>query len=155
MTASHQSALGDLRRAIDHLPAHTREVMIVAVARDTVIVGADTDRNGGACPMLAAHRRGARADFVAFAEAWDHFTGVARQNVCRHATPHERAVLTAQLQDSLDAIEEAADLGGAIAAHQALARSRRADEAASLGRDWLDDPRACPVRPSPRHLALA
>lgn len=161
MAFQQQHALNDLRRAVDRLPTSTREVMLVALARDVVIVGADTDRDGGACPMLAAHRRGARANFVAFAQAWDRFTGVAGRDVSRRATADELAALTGLLRESLDGVEESADLSAAITDHQALvrggreqapvdlsaaitdhqsmARARRAHEAADVGHDWLDE----------------
>src|SRR4051812_7266605 len=38
-----------------------------------IIVGAGSDRHGGMCPMLAAHRHGGRTSFVSFAHAWDRF----------------------------------------------------------------------------------
>jgi len=114
----HQ-AVTELRRAIDGLPGRTREAMLEGIGHDPVITGAYKDRDGGVCPMLAAHRRGARADFVAFAGAWDRLTGVNGQGICRRATPRELEVLAHQLEESLDE-GPPADLGAAVAEHQAL-----------------------------------
>jgi len=64
-----------LRRTIDCLPVATREAMLAGVrAGERIIVGAYVDGRGGVCPMLAAHRRGARTNFLSFARAWDRFT---------------------------------------------------------------------------------
>ena len=53
----------------------TREAMLAGVrASSAIIVGAYVDGEGGVCPMLAAHRRGGRTDFLSFARAWDRFT---------------------------------------------------------------------------------
>ena len=54
---------------------------------DRIIVGAYSDRSGGVCPMLAAHRCGGRTDFRSFARAWDRFTGAGRR--ARKATERE------------------------------------------------------------------
>ena len=150
--------------------------MIEGIARNAVITGAYTDRDGGVCPMLAAHRQGARADFVAFAGAWDRFTGVDGRQICRRATSREIGGLVAQLEESLRdggppsdlavAITEhqtlartrharvpRADLAAAIADHQALARARREREASGVGLDWLhggDDAPPVPRTPAPR-----
>jgi hypothetical protein len=108
----------DLRRAIDCLPVRTREAMLAAV-RDAqpIIVGAYVDGEGGVCPMLAAHRRGGRTDFLAFARAWDRFTGAGRRS--RRASRRELGVLVAHLEASL--LEDAApDLARAILEHRAL-----------------------------------
>ena len=119
MRRNCQQALTELRRAIDGLPGRTREAMLEGIGHDPVITGAYKDRDGGVCPMLAAHRRGARADFVAFAGAWDRLTGVNGQGICRRATPRELEVLAHQLEESLDE-GPPADLGAAVAEHQAL-----------------------------------
>src|SRR3712207_7577220 len=47
-------------RAIDCLPERTKIAMLDGIAANTIIVGAYTDRRGGVCPMLAAHRHGGR-----------------------------------------------------------------------------------------------
>lgn len=166
----------ELRRAIDGLPSRTREAMLEGMSRNSVITGAYTDPHGGVCPMLAAHRQGARADFVAFAGAWDRFTGVDGRSICRRATQREIGALVAQLEESLQsggppsdltaAIAEhkalararyvevpRSDLAAAIAEHQSLARARREREASGVGLDWLhggDDAPLAPIPPVPR-----
>jgi hypothetical protein len=180
-----QPAVTDLRRAIDGLPGRTREAMLEGIGRESVITGAYTDRHGGVCPMLAAHRQGARANFVLFAGAWDSFTGVNGLDISRRATPRELGALVAQLEESLQsqgppsdlaaAIAEHkllartrrdpgpwSDLSAAIADHQMLARARREREASGVGLDWLHGGDVAPQpeesRPQPRRqrtLALA
>ncbi len=133
----------ELRRAIDCLPVHTREAMLAGVrAQQPIIVGAYVDREGGICPMLAAHRRGGRTDFLSFARAWDRFTGVGRRS--RRATARELAVLVAHLQASL--LEDAApELDLAISAHRELQARNRAREADPRG-----EIRARRLAPPPR-----
>jgi hypothetical protein len=72
--------------------------MLAAVEDEGVIVGAYIDRAGRVCPMLAAHRRGARTEARKFARAWDAFGGARRP---RLATEREREILVALLQESL------------------------------------------------------
>ena len=116
----------ELRSAIDCLPASTREAMLEGLdAGEPIIAGAYVDGRGGVCPMLAAHRRGARTNFLSFARAWDRF---ARTRGARRATPRELAILTNQLQSSLVATPEL-DLQRAIAAHQELLRRQLAAQA--------------------------
>jgi hypothetical protein len=136
MRARQHTPLHDLRLAIDCLPLRTREAMLEGVREDDIIVGAYSDRSGGVCPMLAAHRHGGRTAFVSFAHAWDRFSGAKR---ARRATERELRVLTAQLEAS---ILSEADLGGAIRDHQAIARDRRAREARRTGLGWLRERRA-------------
>ena len=57
----------DLRTAIDCLPLATRKAMLEGVEANRIIVGAYTDRKGGVCPMLAAHRNGGRTSLASFA----------------------------------------------------------------------------------------
>jgi hypothetical protein len=123
----------DLRRAIDCLPERTKHAMLEGIAANTIIVGAYSDRRGGVCPMLAAHRHGGRTDLLAFAHAWDRFCGARRP---RRATERELAVLKAHLEASLYEASRT-DLAAAIADHQAAARERRAEEARRLGLGWL------------------
>ena len=78
----------DLRIAVECLPSTTRAAMLEGVRTWPIIVGAYTDRRGGVCPMLAAHRCGGRTDFLAFARAWDRFTHAKRP---RRATEREVA----------------------------------------------------------------
>jgi hypothetical protein len=136
MRARAHTPVDDLRLAIDCLPLRTREAMLEGVRTGDIIVGAYSDRSGGVCPMLAAHRHGGRTSFVSFAHAWDRFSGAKR---ARRATPRELRVLTTQLQASILA---EADLARAIADHQAIARDRRAREARRVGLGWLRDRRA-------------
>ncbi len=123
----HARTIRELRLAIECLPAGTREAMLQGV-RDSprIIVGAYTDGEGGVCPMLAAHRRGARTSFLSFARSWDRYTGARRR---RPATGRELRTLVALLEGSL-LDEERVDLGGAIVEHAALRahseRERRA-----------------------------
>jgi len=131
MRARSHTPIDDLRLAIDCLPLRTREAMLEGIRANDIIVGAYSDRAGGVCPMLAAHRHGGRTSFVSFAHAWDRFSGAKR---ARRASERELRVLTAQLEAS---ILSEADLGAAIADHQQVARDRRAREARSTGRDWL------------------
>ena len=135
MRRRRRSTIEDLRLAIDCLPVTTRRAMLAGIRDATIIVGAYTDRDGGICPMLAAHRNGGRTDCIAFAHAWDSFTGAKRP---RRATRREVRILERQLEASLAMEQDAADLTAAIAEHQALGRRRRADEAAATG-FLLDD----------------
>jgi len=138
MHRSRRSSIEDLRLAIDCLPVRTRRAMLAGVCDNEIIVGAYSDRHGGVCPMLAAHRNGGRTNFISFARAWDRFAGSKH---ARRATERELAVLISHLEASLLA-EEHVDLGGAVTEHQALARERRAREARRVGFGWLGDRRA-------------
>src|SRR4051794_8210019 len=129
-----RSPIEDLRLAIDCLPVRTRRAMLEGIRSHEIIVGAYSDRAGGVCPMLAAHRCGGRTSFISFAPAWDRFTHPKR---ARAATERELRALEAHLIASLLAESTDADLGGAIAQHQALVRGRKADEARRLGLGWL------------------
>src|SRR5256885_11467206 len=133
---SRRSNREDLRRAVDCLPRRTQVAMLEGIRANDIIVGAYTDRKGGVCPMLAAHRCGGRTDFLAFAHAWDRFTNAKR---ARLATPREIKTLVSYLRASLAEAEglRTDDLGGAIADHQAIARRRRETEAHRLGLSWL------------------
>ncbi|MHB8234418.1 MAG: hypothetical protein ACYDHT_07170 [Solirubrobacteraceae bacterium] len=115
-------AVERLRLAIDCMPVATREAMLAGVrGNERVIAGAYVDRSGGVCPMLAAHREGARTDFISFARTWDRFTRAGRES--RPATERELRVLVTQLEDSLcDA--DGLELDEAIKEHRAL-RGRR------------------------------
>ena len=142
MPRTRRSPIEDLRLAIDCLPIRTRQAMLAGVGDNEIIVGAYSDRRGGVCPMLAAHRNGGRTNFISFARAWDRFAGSKH---ARRATDREIAVLISHLEASLLA-EEHVDLGGAVSDHQALARERRAREARRVGLGWLRERRA-PERP--------
>jgi hypothetical protein len=111
----------ELRLAVECLPLRTREAMLDGVlSSPRIIVGAYTDREGGVCPMLAAHRRGGRTNFLSFARSWDRFTHARRR---RRATRHELAVLVGLLRASL-MDEESCDLARAIDEHSELLASR-------------------------------
>ena len=130
-----RSPIEDLRLAIDCLPVRTRVAMLEGVRANEIIVGAYTDRRGGVCPMLAAHRCGGRTDFLAFAHAWDRFTHAKR---ARRATQREISVLVSYLEASLIEDElDGNDLRAAIRDHQAAGRRRREAEATRLGLGWL------------------
>ncbi len=116
---------------VDCLPLRTREAMLEGIDANEIIVGAYSDREGGVCPMLAAHRCGGRTSFISFARAWDAFTGAKR---ARRATQRELLVLRSHLEASIVAEADGpsrGDLGAAIGAHQASARARREREAAA------------------------
>jgi hypothetical protein len=89
----------DLRTAIDCLPIQTRRAMLAGVEANRIIVGAYTDRDGGVCPMLAAHRNGGRTSLASFARAWDRYTDAPRAP--RPATERELNTLTAMLEASI------------------------------------------------------
>jgi hypothetical protein len=89
----------DLRLAVDCLPLATRRAMLDAIATSRIIVGAYTDRQGGVCPMLAAHRNGGRTSLASFARAWDRYTGAPRRS--RPATDRELNTLRAMLEASI------------------------------------------------------
>jgi hypothetical protein len=115
-------AVERLRLAIDCMPVATREAMLVGVrGNERVIAGAYVDGSGGVCPMLAAHRRGARTDLISFARTWDRFTRAGRTS--RPATERELRILVTQLEDSL-CEADGLELDQAISEHRAL-RSRR------------------------------
>ena len=138
----------DLRRTIDCLPVRTREAMLEGVrGEDRIIVGAYTDRSGGICPMLAAHRRGGSTSFLSFARSWDRFTRAGRK--VRQATRRELAILIAQLEASLLS-EAPGALGRAIEEHRALSARRAAAQADP--RDEIQAERLCVPRFKPMAL---
>jgi hypothetical protein len=120
-SASHVERL---RTAIDCLPLATRQAMLAGVrANERIVVGAYVDGHGGVCPMLAAHRMGARTDFLSFARSWDRFARAAGKP--RAASERELRILIAQLEASVHG-DSAMELDVAIAEHRALlARGRR------------------------------
>jgi hypothetical protein len=137
--SSRRDAREDLRLAVRCLPHHTRVAMLEGVRTNDIIVGAYTDRRGGVCPMLAAHRCGGRTDFLAFAHAWDRFTHAKRP---RRATEREVQTLVSYLEATLLETADLADLDEAIGDHQSLARARREREAWRLGLTWARPERA-------------
>lgn len=95
-----------LKRAVDELPVTTRRAMLSALDSEELIVGAYADRRGRACPMLAAHRLGARTDVGTFPRAWDSFGRASRP---RPATDRELEILRALLEESLQGTPAAAN----------------------------------------------
>ena len=117
-----RTAIERLRLAIDCLPVATREAMLEGVrASERVIAGAYVDAEGGVCPMLAAHRRGTRTDFLSFAKSWDGFART--KSGARAATRREVAILVTQLEDSI-ASASGLELDAAISEHRELRRRR-------------------------------
>lgn len=129
-----RSTIEDLRLAIDCLPLRTREAMLEGIRTNDIIVGAYSDRDGGICPMLAAHRNGGRTSFISFARAWDAFAGGRR---ARRATRREILVLESHLEASILHETGRTDLGEDIDAHRRLLRDRKTREAAKTGFGWL------------------
>jgi hypothetical protein len=89
----------DLRTVIDCLPIQTRRAMLDGIESNSIIVGAYTDRKGGVCPMLAAHRNGGRTSLASFAHAWDRYTGARGRP--RPASQRELNTLRAMLEASI------------------------------------------------------
>ena len=124
-----------LRNAVAALPHHTKLAMLRGVSSNRVIVGAYTDKRGGVCPMLAAHRNGGRTDFGTFARAWDQFTAARRP---RRASAREVRALKGYLEVSL--------IRDGVTLHEGIATG------------WADRPLADEVREvqaSRRRLAAA
>jgi hypothetical protein len=159
----HTNPVEGLRLAVDCMPVATRQAMLDGLlATERIITGAYTDQQGGVCPMLAAHRRGGRTDFISFAKSWDRFTRSG--GASRRASEREVRILIAQLQASL-AEAEGLELDRAIAEHRALVADRRRRN--PLRRSDAHDPageiRARRIRPgrreaprlSPRSLSFS
>jgi hypothetical protein len=115
----------DLRLAIDCMPRTTRQAMLDGITSNRIIVGAYTDRHGGVCPMLAAHRHGGRTALASFARAWDRYTNAHGRP--RPATERELRMLKAMLQASLYSEDSRSDLTAAVSELKA-AKGRRARE---------------------------
>jgi hypothetical protein len=93
--------------------------MLDGIDASRIIVGAYTDRQGGICPMLAAHRRGGRTNLASFARAWDRYTR-AKTGRPRPATGREVRTLRTMLEASvsLEELGGDGDLGRAIHEHR-------------------------------------
>ena len=113
--------------AIDCMPSTTRQAMLDGITSNRIIVGAYTDRRGGVCPMLAAHRHGGRTALASFARAWDRYTNAHGRP--RPATERELRTLKAMLQASLYSEDSRSDLTEAVSQLKA-AKERRAREEA-------------------------
>jgi len=134
-----------LRLTIDCLPLATRAAMLEGVRDcERIIVGAYTDEHGGVCPMLAAHRRGGRTNFLSFAHAWDRFTRAGRH--ARSATGRERAILIGQLEASLLSAGDV-DLDQAIHEHRGVVRRREREQRDPRGEILVKRRRPRPRRP--------
>lgn len=106
----------ELRSMVDQLPLAVRIAMLEGVRAERIIAGGYADGRGGICPMLAAHRHGARWSFPDFARTWDEFAEAPIEGL-RDADPcHVQAlaeVLASSIEDDLrtDAtIPDAVDL---------------------------------------------
>ena len=129
-------AIEDLRRAIDCLPVDTRVAMLQGVRSNDIIVGAYTDRKGGVCPMLAAHRCGGRTSLATFAKAWDRYTKAGPR--ARPASDRELRTLTAMLEASLT--EDGylnASLSETVASVKAARRADAERAARGASQSWL------------------
>src|SRR3954449_6827213 len=102
--------------------------MLDGIEANEIIVGAYTDRRGGVCPMLAAHRHGGRTNLASFAKAWDRYTGARRRP--RPATQRELRTLRAMLEASL--FYGGSELAAAAAEHQ-RSREQRAESRVDTG----------------------
>jgi hypothetical protein len=121
----HRNTAERLRIAVELLPRHTREAMLRGIDSNRIIVGGYTDRDGGVCPMLAAHRNGGRTSFASFARAWDAFTGAGRRP--RRASRREIRALRTYLEMSLLEDDTRSPAGASLAA---IADQIRADRRA-------------------------
>ena len=124
MRTRRRATIEDLRLTVQCLPRHTRVAMLEGLRTNEIIVGAYS-RDGGICPMLAAHRAGGRTNMISFAKAWDRFAlGGARVTRPRRATSRELNVLVAHLEASLlDEEAPQTELGAAIESHRRLLAS--------------------------------
>jgi len=121
-----------LRHVVDCLPYDTRVAMLQGLQRyDRIIVGAYSDRSGGVCPMLAAHRCGGRTDFRSFARAWDRFTGAGRR--ARKASEREVRTLIAQIEASIWREEELRAEVAALGRGQSASAERRPEPGSDGG----------------------
>ena len=131
-----------LRFAVEALPTRTREAMLKGIDSNPIIVGAYVDRDGGVCPMLAAHRNGGRTSLASFARAWDRYTGAKRP---RRATRRELRTLRSLLEARLSGDEGTEP--GSMAEAAAQIRSERAAiaEREALANDSVELP--TPLQP--------
>lgn len=90
----------ELREVVDRLPLAVRIAMLTGVRAERIIAGAYADGRGGVCPMLAAHRHGARWSHPDFARTWDEFAEAPVEGL-RTADPAHVDVLAAVLDESI------------------------------------------------------
>ena len=119
--------------AIDCMPRSTREAMLDGIVSNRIIVGAYTDRQGGVCPMLAAHRRGGRTALASFARAWDRYTNAHGRP--RPATERELRTLKAMLSASLISDDDRSELTAAVSSLKAAKERRAREEEAAASAD--------------------
>ena len=90
-----------LRTTVDFLPPDTKRAMLAGLERNRIITGANTDRRGGMCPMIAADRNafesGPMADI--FAAVWDSYNGACILNR-RDASERDLRTLKTMLEES-------------------------------------------------------
>jgi hypothetical protein len=111
---------------VDCLPYDTRVAMLQGLQRyDRIIVGAYSDRSGGVCPMLAAHRCGGRKNLRRLARAWDRFTGAGRR--ARKASEREVRTLVAQIEASIMREDDFRAEVSALGSGASIAPDRKAD----------------------------
>jgi hypothetical protein len=110
------------------MPLETKRAMLDAVQVNQIIVGGYTDRSGGVCPMLAAHRNGGRTTFASFARAWDKYTRAG--STPRRASERELRTLTTMLEASIaiDDVQGGEVLSEAIADHHQAQADRAVRE---------------------------
>jgi hypothetical protein len=132
--------------AIDCMPRQTREAMLDGITSNTIIVGAYTDRDGGVCPMLAAHRHGGRTALASFARAWDRYTNARGR--ARPATDRELNTLNAMLEASLYSEDHRSEMTEAVTALKAAKRRRASEQgvAAPAKRDTGERDRTAELR---------
>jgi len=134
-----------LRNSVGAMPNGTKQAMLEGIRTNRVIVGAYTDKRGGVCPMLAAHRNGGRTNFGTFARAWDAFTGANRRRP-RRASRREVRALEGYLELALlregisgaDAIPER-PLAEEVRDVQSSRRRRAAAEAEEVSEVSVED----------------
>ena len=119
--------------AIEWLPIDTKRAMLDAIEHNRIIVGAYTDRDGGVCPMLAAHRNGGRTSFASFARAWDRYTKRRQPLAPRDASASSRTLRTMLEAASPRTRPTARRFGEAIAQHRELQGQRAARRVADTG----------------------
>ncbi len=91
-----------LRTTVDFLPPETKRAMLEGLERNRIITGANTDRRGGMCPMIAADRNAFQSGPMAdiFAAVWDSYNGACILNR-RDASERDLRVLKTMLETSL------------------------------------------------------
>jgi hypothetical protein len=99
--------------------------MLAGIDANSIIVGAYTDRQGGVCPMLAAHRNGGRTSLASFARAWDRYTRARGRP--RPATDREIGTLRSMLEASIT-LDETPALGHARRPKRPTGERHRARE---------------------------